>query len=54
MSRLFLLPAAATRSLKRALSAAACIAAAGLAWAGYGAGDSQAALAALWSLCAPP
>jgi hypothetical protein len=53
MTRLLLVPAPAARRLKRALCAAACVAAAGLAWAGYGAGDSQAALALLWSLCTP-
>ena len=47
------LPASATRWLKRAALAATCVALTGMAWVGYGAGDSQAALTALWSLCAP-
>ncbi len=47
------LSAPATQWLKRAAYAAICVALAGIGWIGYGASDSQAALAALWSLCAP-
>lgn len=39
--------------LGRAALAALIAVIAAVAWTGYGAGDSQATWAALWSLCAP-
>jgi hypothetical protein len=39
--------------LRRSVFVVTGVALTGLAWVGYGAGDSQAALSALWSLCAP-
>lgn len=47
------LPIRAPQWLVRVALAATCAAVTGLAWVGYGASDSQTALAALWSLCAP-
>lgn len=45
--------ATSPRWLGRAALAAVIAAMTGIAWTGYGAGESQATWAALWSLCAP-
>lgn len=44
--------AAAMRQLARAVILLIVAIACGLGWQGYRAGDAQAALAGLWSLCA--
>ena len=48
-----MLPVWLIRWSKRAAFATAWAALTGIAWIGYGGGDSQMAWAALWSLCTP-